>query len=348
MRLVIVGTGGMARAHAKNFSTIDGVEIVGAVDVDAEKLAAFCKTYKIKKHFTTLADALEWGQFDAVANVTPDAIHYPTTMPLLHAGKHVFCEKPLAQNHAHAQEMTEAADAAGVVAMVNLTYRNVAEIHKARELVESGAIGQVKHVEASYLQSWLVQDAWGKWDEEDQWLWRLSTAHGSNGTLGDIGIHILDFIMFGANQDVSNMYCRLHTFDKAPGNKIREYTLDANDSFAMSVQLNNGAIGTISASRFASGHLNDLTARIYGDKGGIEVSHTPNKSSIRVCLGRDLTIGKWKKLEATPVVTNYQRFADAVMHSGYTTEPSFAHATRLQMALDLGVVSDESGTDQTI
>ena len=72
----------------------------------------------------------------------------------------------------------------------------MAQLQRAREIVTSGEIGAVKHVEASYLQSWLVSKAWGDWRTESQWLWRLSKKHGSNGTLGDIGIHILDYPSF--------------------------------------------------------------------------------------------------------------------------------------------------------
>lgn len=347
MRLLILGTGGMARAHAQNFSEIDGVTLVGGVDVDETRAKEFCTKFDIPNAFTSLEDAIQWDEFDAVANVTPDAIHHPTTMQVIAAGKHIFCEKPLAQNYAHAQEMTDAANAADLVSMVNLTYRNVAQIHKARELVESGAIGDVKHIEASYLQSWLVQDLWGAWDKESQWLWRLSTAHGSNGALGDIGIHILDFAVFAACQDINNIYCRLHTFDKAPNNQIGEYTLDANDSFAMSVSFDNGAIGTISATRFASGHINDLRVRVYGDKGGIEVNHRPDGSDIKVCLGDDVKTATWTELDVDPVITNYQRFVNAV-RAGQTAEPSFAHAARLQKALDQSVVSDLRSEDQDV
>lgn len=347
MRILILGTGGMARAHTAHFAKIDGVDVVGGVDVDPAKAKAFCDEHTIPNAFTSLDEALAWGEFDAVANVTPDAVHFPTTMPIIAAGKHIFCEKPLAVNHTDAKEMTDAAAAAGLVAMVNLTYRNVAEIHKARELVQSGAIGNVKHIEASYLQSWLVQDAWGAWDKEDQWLWRLSTAHGSNGTLGDIGVHILDFAVFGADTDLSNIYCRLHTFDKAPNNQIGEYTLDANDSFAMSVSFDNGAIGTISATRFATGHLNDLRLRVYGDKGGIEVNHRPDRSDISVCLGEDVKTGTWQPLAVEPVITNYQRFVNAV-RAGKTAEPSFAHAANLQKALDLSTVSNDTESDRKL
>ncbi|MGO8484928.1 Gfo/Idh/MocA family protein, partial [Rhizobium leguminosarum] len=81
--------------------------------------------------FTSLDDALAWGEFDAVTNVTPDRAHYSTTMKILGAGKHVLCEKPLAVNYREAKEMADAAAASGKVTMVNLTYRNVAPLQAA-------------------------------------------------------------------------------------------------------------------------------------------------------------------------------------------------------------------------
>ncbi len=156
MRLLILGTGGMAKNHAEAFKAIDGVEVVAACDVSAERVDAFSENHDIHNRFTRLEDALEWNRFDAVANVTPDAIHHPTSMALIGAGKHIFCEKPLAESYEKASEMAEAAEQAGVISMVNLTYRNVAPLQKAREIVMSGEIGQVRHFEASYLQSWLV------------------------------------------------------------------------------------------------------------------------------------------------------------------------------------------------
>lgn len=347
MRILILGTGGMARHHAEFFSRIEGVEVVAGVDVDAEKLAAFSVLHNIEHQFSSLEEAFAWGDFDAVANVTPDAVHYKTTLQCIEAGKHVFCEKPLATDYAKAQEMADAAEKAGLVAMVNLTYRNVAQIHKARDMVTSGLIGTVKHVEASYLQSWLSQPAWGQWSEEDQWLWRLSTAHGSNGVLGDIGIHILDFLSFGADADIETLNCRLHTFHKAPNDKIGDYVLDANDSFAMSVQLDNEAIGVVHASRWATGHLNELDLRLYGDKGGIEVRHWHDGSRLRACVGDDVLTGLWRDIDCDPVPTNYERFAEAVT-KGQTAEPSFARAAKLQKVLDLALDADKSHCDEAV
>ncbi|MDQ1195590.1 putative dehydrogenase [Rhizobium sp. SORGH_AS 787] len=209
MKLLILGTGGMANTHATHFSQISGVETVAAVDVDEVIVRAFAARHNIPLTFTSLDDALAWGEFDAVANVTPDAIHHPTSLKLLAAGKHVFCEKPLAETYAKASEMADAAEKAGLVAMVNLTYRNVAPLQEARKMVLEGRIGKLRHLEASYLQSWLVSKAWGDWMTESKWLWRLSTKHGSNGVLGDVGIHILDFASYGAGSDVERIFTRL-------------------------------------------------------------------------------------------------------------------------------------------
>ncbi len=333
IRLLILGTGGMADSHATHFAAIHGITLVGGVDTRPERLAEFANEHKIPNRFASLEEALAWGEFEAVTNVTPDAAHYPTTMPLLAAGKHVLCEKPLATNAAQAREMADAADKAGVVNMVNLTYRNVAALQEAAKMVRAGAIGTIRHFEASYLQSWLTQPAWGAWDKESQWLWRLSTAHGSKGVLGDVGIHILDFATFIAGQSVREISCRLATFGKAPGEKIGDYVLDANDSATMQLVLENGAIGTVSATRFASGHLNDLRLRLYGDKGGLEVSYENNVSKLRACLEPDLQTATWHEIETPVLPTVYQRFVSAIRGEG-AAEPDFARAADLQMMLD--------------
>jgi predicted dehydrogenase len=339
MRLLILGTGGMANAHATAFAAIPNVELVGGVDTNADRLKTFSDKFGIENRFTSLADALKWGDFHAVANVTPDPAHHPTTMQILAAGKHVFCEKPLATNYALALEMTETAEKSRLVGMVNLTYRNVASLQKAREMVVAGQIGDVKHIEASYLQSWLTQPAWGAWDKEQQWLWRLSSKHGSLGVLGDIGIHVLDFASYAANTNVSDVYCRLKTFHKAPGDQIGEYVLDVNDSFAMSVSFDNGAVGVVHATRFASGHFNDLRLGIYGTKGGLEVTNTGELGTLRASVGEDMLKPIWRDVELAPVITNYQRFVTAV-RKGKTEEPSFRRATDIQRVLDLCVQSD--------
>jgi predicted dehydrogenase len=347
MRLLILGTGGMANMHATSFAAIDGVTLAGGVDVEPARLEAFCVLHKIPRQFASLEDALGWGEFDAVANVTPDRIHHPTTMQAIAAGKHVFCEKPLATDAQKAVEMADAMEKSGKVGMVNLTYRNSPALQKGRQMVLVGAIGAVRHVEASHLQSWLISNAWGDWKSETKFLWRLSTGHGSNGALGDIGIHIVDFASYGAGLDVNHVFGRLKTYDKAPGNRIGEYNLDANDTFNMSVDFSNGAIGTIQASRTASGQFDQLRLRVYGETGSIEMIYDTGKSTLRACLAEDVHSATWREVPFDPVDTNYQRFVQAV-RAGKTLEPSFRRAADIQKVLDKAMVSSVSHTDQAI
>ena len=339
IRILIVGAGGMANTHAAAFAAMDGVACVGVVEPVAARRTDFCARHGIEMAFGDLEAALDWGEFDAAANVTPDQVHKATTLPLLSAGKHVLCEKPLATCHADAVAMRDAADAAGVVAMINLTYRNVPALARAREMIAEGRIGKVRHVEASYLQSWLAQHAWGDWRAEDQWLWRLSKAHGSAGVLGDVGVHILDFLTHATGEAVTDMSCRLATFDKAPGGRIGEYVLDANDSCAMTVRLSGGALGVVHASRFATGHVNDLRLRVHGTEGALDVQSVDGESRLRACLGHDLPHARWRHVRTQPAPSTFQRFVAAIRGDA-APDPDFATGATLQRLLDLGVGSD--------
>lgn len=286
-RLLILGTGGRANAHAIEFGKIDGVEIVCAVDADPVRAKAFAAKYYIEHTFTSLEEAIGWGQFDAAANVTSDRSHYPTTMALIAARKHVLCEKPLAENYAQAQEMAAASESAGLIAMVNFSFRDDAPLQRAREIVLLGQIGRVRHVDESFLQSWLVHS---DWRNEPKLLWRLSTKHGSNGVLGDLGIHVLDCAAFAADSAIERVFARLKAFEKVRDNRVGEYELYANDSLGLTVELENGAIGVIQASRWATGYTNELELRLFGDKGALEVLSTLEGSTLRACLGENVPL----------------------------------------------------------
>ena len=333
MRLLVLGTGAMANGHAEAFSSIEDVSVVACVDLHDERARTFALQHGIPHVYPTLEAAIEAGGIDAMTNVTPDKVHFATTLLALQAGLHVFCEKPLATSHADALKMTEAAGARGLVNGVNLTYRNVAALQRAREIIADGTLGEIRHFEAAYLQSWLTQPAWGDWKTEEKWLWRLSERHGSTGVLGDIGIHIFDFATFAAGSPIHSITSQLKTFDKAPDNRIGDYLLDANDSMTMTVQLECGATGVIHATRFAPGHLNDLSLRIFGTKGGLELTNAGTLGTLRLCAGPDLPTATWREVALSPVNTNYHCFAEAV-RTGTQMKPDFATATRLQAVID--------------
>lgn len=341
-RILILGTGSIAERHAINFAAIADCALVAAVDNNEGRVTAYAERHSIPHRFTSLEAALAWGEFDAAVNATPDPVHYPTTMQMLAAGKHVFCEKPLAVNHIDATAMAEAAEKAGLINMVNLTYRNAFAIQKAREMVSSGAIGALRHVEASYRQSWLAAKYWGDWREEERWLWRLSTAHGSTGVLGDVGVHIVDFATFGAGLDIAALQGRLHTFDKAPGGAIGPYRLDANDSAAMTVEFTNGALGVIHMSRYATGHRNDLFLTLHGDQGALRIWADADASKLEACLGADIETQAWRLIDCPPTPRNAERFA-AALRAGVNGTPDFRRAATVQQVLDRCIESDAEG-----
>ncbi len=342
VRLLVIGTGDMAASHVRNFNAIEGCKVVAGVDIAETRLKEFAQKHKIPRTFTDLDAAIAWGEFDAVTNVTPDAVHYPTTMKVIEAGKPILCEKPLAPSYELALEMTEAAKRAAVVAMVNLRYRELSVMQMARALVEDGMIGRVRHMDAAYLQSWLVARNWGDWHTEERWLWRLSSAHGSRGALGDVGIHILDFASYVADQNPISVHCRLKAFHKAEDDRIGVYKLDANDSFVLSIEFDGGALGVVHGSRWMTGYANAMKLGVFGTKGGLEMWFESEKMGLRICAGADVDTQTWRDVECPPVPNTYQTFIDAVRR-GETLEPSFRRAAELQHVLDLAFESDRLG-----
>jgi len=347
VRILLLGTGAMADRHVHFFKQVPGCTIVAGVDISAERLKAFCHERGIEKRFTHLEEAIAWGEFDAVTNVTPDAVHYSTTMRLIQTGKPILCEKPLAPTYPEALAMTEAAERAGIVNMVNLRYRGLPVMQKARALVEDGVIGAVRHIDAAFLHSWLVGTHWGDWRTEERWLWRLSSSHGSKGVLGDLGIHILDFAAYVADQMPASIHCRLKTFAKAEGERIGAYGLDANDSFVMSIEFDGGALGVVHATRWAPGYANAQKLGIYGTKGGLEIWFESEKMGLTLCAGADVDTQTWREVKCPPVPLTYNTFVEAV-RTGENAEPSFRRAAELQHVLDLAFESDRLGTSLSV
>lgn len=338
VRLAIVGTGGMANNHARRFKEIAGCKLVAAVDVSRERVEKFAAEHGIPNVFDSLDALLAWNQFDAVTIVTPDAFHAAQSIQCLKAGKHVLCEKPLAINHADAKKMVAAAKKAGVINMVNLSYRDWPAIQAVAAVIASGKIGEIRHVEASYLQSWLPSKVWGDWRTTPAWLWRLSSRHGSRGVLGDVGVHIVDFASFPAGP-ISRVYGKLKTFHKAKGDRIGEYILDANDSAVMTVEFANGALGTIHTTRWSGGHANRLFLKISGTKGSVEIDSERSISSYKLSAGKELDKAQWITVEAKPTPNNYARFIKSI-RTGKQDQPDFARGAEIQKVLDAVIASD--------
>jgi predicted dehydrogenase len=341
IRIGIVGTGGMARAHARAYQNIRGCRIAAACDLQPKRAREFAAEFDVPDTYTDVEEMLAETPLDAVSVVTSDPGHSPVSLAAIRHGKHVLCEKPLATTHPEARKMAAAATRKGVINMVNLSYRNSAALQKTHALVESGAIGRVTHFEASYLQGWLVGKHWGDWRTLPHRLWRLSTAHGSRGVLGDLGVHIFDFASYGAG-DIAKVDARLKTFPKAKGDTMRGYTLDANDSVVATVELTNGALGTIHTTRWGAGHVNSLLLRIFGTKGGIVVDLDRSYDEIQVSRGADVDKPKWRTVRCPRVPDLYQRLIQSI-RTGVNDQPDFARGAAIQKILDACVTSSKTG-----
>ena len=198
---------------------------------------------------------------------SPGDTHAEIAVAALEAGKHVLCEKPLANTVAEAEKMAAAAEAAarlhGTVAMVGFTYRRVPAIQLARTLVADGRLGTVRHVRAQYLQDWLS-------DPASPWTWRLDRQRAGSGALGDIGAHIVDLTQFILGQQLRQVSGRLSTFVEQrplPGGGVGDVTVD--DAAAFLGEFDGGGLAVFEASRYALGRKNAIRLEINGSRGSL-------------------------------------------------------------------------------
>jgi predicted dehydrogenase len=332
--ILVLGAGVMAANQIRAFRQVPGANLVGVVAPHDDRRKAFAIEHGLPRHFATLEQALDWGRFTAATNVTPDIAHHSTTLSLLAAGKHVLCEKPLAMDLREALDMSEAAEAAGCVNMVNFSYRDAAALQHARSLVLAGRLGQIRHVRGSYLQSWLVGNAW---QTQRRRLRKLSSGHGSRGVLADTGVHLLDFLTHASGLAIADLDCRVTRFDKVPGERIGEFALDVNDTYLLTVTMANGAIGALDGTRVAAGHFNDLSLSLHGTEGAVAIFTNGSMWSLKACLDGDVADYRWQDIACPPVPTIYQRFVTAIL-SGTQGEPNFRRGAEIQRLVDLAMV----------
>lgn len=205
---------------------------------------------------------------DLVDICTPGDTHVEIAIAALDAGKHVLCEKPLANTVEGAEKMAAAAAAAadkhGAVAMVGFTYRRVPAIALARKLVGEGRIGTVRHVRAQYLQDWLS-------DPAVPMSWRLERNRAGSGALGDIGAHIVDLTQFILGRRITRVAGTMTTFvDERPvaGTSDRA-SVTVDDATAFLAEFEGGGLGVFEATRFALGRKNAIRVEINGTDGSL-------------------------------------------------------------------------------
>jgi predicted dehydrogenase len=279
----MIGNGFMGAAHSQGwrvaprfFDLPQQPQMTVMVGRDPAKNAHLAQKWGWEEASEDFEQVIARDDIDIVDIVTPGNLHCDMAIAALAAGKHVMCEKPLANSVAEAQKMADAAASAakkGVFAMVGFTYRRVPAATFARDLVARGAVGTVRQVRAQYLQDWLA-------DASAPLTWRMDKSKAGSGALGDIGAHAIDLAQFITGTSVTDVSGILETFVKerpvlaeghglsgSAGSETGPVTVD--DFAAFTGRFDSGAVGVFEATRFAMGRKNALRVEVSGDKGAI-------------------------------------------------------------------------------
>ncbi|PGH42220.1 dehydrogenase [Micromonospora sp. WMMA1996] len=286
LRVGMVGYAFMGAAHSQAWRTVNRVfDLPARVRMslvcgrDEPKVAEAADRLGWDGYTTDWRRLVESDEIDVVDICTPGDSHGEIALAALAAGKHVLCEKPLANTVAEAREMTAAAERAresGVRAMCGFNYRRVPAVALMRQLVADGRLGEIRHVRAVYLQDWIV-------DPQFPLVWRLQKDRAGSGALGDIGAHIIDLTQYVTGQLITGVSAITETFvrqrplvagssglaARADGNGSATGEVTVDDAAVFVARLDGGALATYEATRFATGRKNALRVEINGSRGSV-------------------------------------------------------------------------------
>ena len=377
----LVGYKFMGRAHSNGYRQVSHffdvdptprmVAIAGRNEAAVSEAAAQLGWDGYETDYHALIERDDIGLIDVS---TPGDSHYEVVMAALAAGKHVLCEKPLANSLDQAREMMNAAKSAGVINMINFNYRRVPAVVLARKLIAEGRIGEVRHFRAIYLQDWIL-------DPEFPLVWRLRKELAGSGALGDIAAHIVDLSRYLLGDEIASVTGSLSTFIKerpvevtsgggaglvaTGGVEMGQVTVD--DSAHFLAKFESGATGTYEVTRLAPGRRNHNQFEINGSKGTI-VFDLERLNELEVYFVDDAEdVQGFRKILVTdaahPYVGNWwpgghiigweHTFTHVVkdlmdgIKSGVNPAPAFEDGFRCQAVLDAVERSSASGQWET-
>ncbi|MCG5452635.1 Gfo/Idh/MocA family oxidoreductase [Micromonospora sp. NBC_00362] len=381
LRVGMVGYAFMGAAHSQAWRTVNRVFDLPArarmaliCGRDTAKVADAADTLGWDAYTTDWRDLINRDDIDVVDICTPGDSHAEIALAALAAGKHVLCEKPLANSVEEARAMTAAADvarASGVRSMCGFNYRRVPAVTMMRQLVADGRLGVIRHVRATYLQDWIV-------DPQFPLVWRLQKDRAGSGALGDIGAHIIDLTQFVTGQRISGVSAVTETFVKerplpaessglaasVDGHTAPTGTVTVDDAAVFVARLDGGALATYEASRFATGRKNALRVEINGSLGSVVFDlerlnelefYDATRPAVEQGFSRILvTEGEHPYMSAwwpPGHIIGYEHsfthemrdFIEAVA-TGVDPTPSFADALQVQLVLDAVARSAELGS----
>jgi predicted dehydrogenase len=264
----MLGHGFMGKAHSNAFRQVrhffpgklePRLRVISGTNRDTlEKAAA---QYGWEETETDWRRVVERRDIDIIDICTPNHLHGEQAIAAAQTGKHIICEKPLANSAAEARAVADAAGRAGIKHMVMFNYRRVPAVVYARKMIEAGKLGRIHRYHGAYMQDWIV-------DPGLPLTWRMQQQFAGSGALGDIGSHAVDLALYlnGAFESVTGM---LTTFINERRSGEGTGTVSVDDVSAFLARFRNGSIGVFEASRSCTGRRNANTFEIHGSSGSL-------------------------------------------------------------------------------
>jgi len=254
----MLGYAFMGKAHSNAYKTLAYMtwppplmpQLVAIAGRNEEAVAEAALRYGFTDYVTDWKALIADDRVQLFDNAGPNNLHAEPTIAAAEAGKHVICEKPLGRDAAESYETWQRVAATGVKHMCAFNYRFVPAVRLARQIIESGELGEIQHFRGAYLQEWGTT-------EGD--IWRFQKDVAGSGALGDLGAHVIDLARYLVGE-IAAVSALTATFQ--PGR-------DVDDAVESAVAFQSGAVGTIEASRFCQGRKNHFTWEINGSKGSL-------------------------------------------------------------------------------
>lgn len=280
INIALIGYKFMGKAHSNAFRQVRRFfpgKLTPRMKVicgrDRAALEAAARQFGWEEIETDWRRVVERRDIDVVDVATPGHMHREMVVAAAQAGKHIVCEKPLANTLAEAKDMLRAVEKARIKHMVMHNYRKIPAIAFAKKMIEDGRLGEIYHYHGAYLQDWIM-------DPQFPLVWRLEKKYAGSGALGDIGSHAIDFAQY-LNSDIVAVAAQMTTFIKqrplvgtgagawgARGSRGKgKVTVDDDANFL--TRFKNGSVGVFESSRFCGGRRNYNTFQVYGSKGSL-------------------------------------------------------------------------------
>lgn len=315
LRFGLIGTGFMGKAHAIALRSVATVfpevmapDLTCLVDLDADKCARDAHAWGFSGSSTDWRSVCNDPDVDVIDICTPNNLHKEMALAAAAAGKHIYCEKPLGLSASEAEEMSRAAESAGVRTSMGFNYICNPMLLLARDMISAGEIGAVYNLRSSYQEDYLA-------NPETPFSWRCLRSEGGSGALNDLGTHLISMAEFLLGP-IGSVFGRLTTvFPQRPDAVTGQLrTVENEDIAQVLVSFTSGCAGTMEISRVATGRKCGLTFEIHGSKGSL-VFDQERMNELRVYMNDDPEGRRGHRtILSGPEHTDYANFCPAPGH----------------------------------